>query len=499
MVRISLRKRGAVDHISLHLLTRWTRAAALLLAAAMPLVAGCEKDAGSLPPNVTPTTYLHVQGADLDTVEYRQILHWWGSDPDGSVIGYCIRWDGEWQPPAEAIRCAFDESFIFTTATTDTFVVPIGGAYGERTFSVHAVDDDRNVDLEGNSQRFKLFNRPPELAWSSEINRPVTSLPAVSFAWTFEDLDGPDTVIGFRYWLDGNDPDTLVTADTMLTLGVDDFDERFGERTLFVQALDEALAKSNVLTHTWTVERPPQQRYLLIDNVSSGTPGAATEDGYYRNLLDAFAGSDYFVYDVETRGDFRSGREAAALFSLFDGVLWYGGDRSAENDASARGNLARAESDILTYLDQGGNVLLMYRDAIGDGGALSQRFVSDVLGVEQYFRDASESTQFEISSDTELVTELVAAPQNTLRTIGSSFDADFFLIRGGAEPLFWVEPGYFDSTVTPDQSDRRAFLGVSADHEDGRIAVATFLLSRADGLGNASTVGTALLQKIFAP
>ena len=264
------------DQVAMHVTT--SRILILLLVAAMPSLFGCEEDGGSLPPNITPTTYLSVQGAEIDTVEYRQILHWWGTDPDGSVIGYCIRWDGEWEPPADAIRCAFDESFAFTTVATDTFVVPIGGAYGERTFSVHAVDDDRNVDLEGKSQRFKLSNRPPELAWSSEMDRPVSSLPAVSFAWRFEDLDGRETVIGTRYWLDGNDPDTVVTTDTLIALGVGDFDERFGERTLFVEAFDEALAKSNVITHTWTVERPPQQRFIMIANVRGDTPGAANED-----------------------------------------------------------------------------------------------------------------------------------------------------------------------------------------------------------------------------
>ncbi|MEZ4654746.1 MAG: hypothetical protein R3E12_14470 [Candidatus Eisenbacteria bacterium] len=165
-----------------------------LLLTLFPILSGCEKDAGPLPDNLTPTTYLQIQGADLDTLGYRQILHWWGSDPDGEVIGYCIRWDGEWEPPADAIHCAFDESFVFTEATTDTFVVPLGGAYAERTFAVHAVDDRGVIDPVGKSQLFKLSNWPPELDWSTTLARPSVSLPAVSFAWTYDDLDGRETV-----------------------------------------------------------------------------------------------------------------------------------------------------------------------------------------------------------------------------------------------------------------------------------------------------------------
>ena len=55
---------------------------------------GCEEDAGTLPGNFPPATYLSVIGADLDTTDYRKILHWWGSDRDGEVAGYMIRWDG---------------------------------------------------------------------------------------------------------------------------------------------------------------------------------------------------------------------------------------------------------------------------------------------------------------------------------------------------------------------------------------------------------------------
>jgi hypothetical protein len=472
----------------------------LLLAALCPLflLAGCEEEAGPLPLNTTPSTYLQVQGADLDTVDYRQILNWWGSDPDGSVIGYCIRWDGEWEPPADAIRCAFDNTFMFTTVTTDTFVVPISGAYGERTFAVRAVDDDRNVDPVGKSQVFKLSNWPPELGWSTLLGRPTVSLPAVSFAWTSQDLDGRDTVREYRYWLDSDtETDTVVTADTLIALGVNDFDGRFGKRTLFVQAFDEALAPSNRIEHTWSVDPPPTERYLLIDNVSSDTPGESTEDGYYRALLDSVAPGDYFVYDVQLRGDFRSDREVAPLLSLFEGVLWYGGNRREENDASVRANLDNAESGILTYLGQGGNILLAYRDVIGDGGGLSEEFASEVLGVEEYFKDAAGTSNIRLASRAHIVTSLVSPPADTLETTSSSPDAEFFRLNDDVEPLFWVEPGYFDSTVTPDQTAERAYLGVASDHEEGRIGLVTYLLSRSDGLGNAGAIGVALLRDIL--
>ena len=60
---------------------------------------GCETDTGTFPGNFPPLTYLSIQGADLDTTDYRKILSWWGTDRDGEIRGYLIRWDGPWEPP----------------------------------------------------------------------------------------------------------------------------------------------------------------------------------------------------------------------------------------------------------------------------------------------------------------------------------------------------------------------------------------------------------------
>lgn len=465
------------------------------------VIAGCEEDAGPPPPNQPPTTFLQIQGTDLDTLDYRQILRWWGADPDGVILGYCIRWSGEWTPPAGATRCGFDSTFAFTQATTDTFVVPISGELGERTFTVHAVDDAGQIDPVGKSQAFWLSNFAPMLDWSAAILRPTLSLPAVTFGWSPTDLDGRSTVTSFRYWLDGQDPmtDGTATADTIISLDVDDFDARFGERTIFVHALDEALASSETISHTWTVEAPPTERYLLIDNVGSNTPGEATEDGFYRAILDSVAPGDYFVYDMEVRGDFRSDREVFPLLSIFEGVVWYGGNRSDENDASIRRNLRNAEVGLGQYLEAGGNVLLAHREAIGDDAGLSEEFATEVLGVDEIFYDATGSHQIRLSQRAPITTSLLAAPGDTLIAGSSTPDADFVRLEEDDEldPLFWVEPGFLDSTVTPDQSAERAYLGWISERRDGRLGLVGFLLSRSDVRGNAHAAGAAMLQRIF--
>ncbi len=67
------------------------------------LIAGCEVDPGRPHGNLPPSTWLSVQAhtSGLDTTNYRQVLYWWGSDPDGEVVAYAYRWSGAWRAPAD--------------------------------------------------------------------------------------------------------------------------------------------------------------------------------------------------------------------------------------------------------------------------------------------------------------------------------------------------------------------------------------------------------------
>ena len=473
----------------------------LVLGAGIGL-AGCEKDAGPLPPNIPPETYLLIQGADLDTTNYRQILRWWGSDPDGRVIGYCIHWDGGWTPPAGAQRCAFDEEFVFTTATTDTFIVPTDGTFAERTFSVHAVDNDGVIDPDGKLQLFRLGDWAPEVDWSRSISRPTLSLPAVTFACSATDLDGNHTIDAFRVWLDGEDPETdaRVFADSLFALGVDDFGGRYGERTLYVQAVDEARTRSNIINHTWTVEPPPDARFLLIDGISSRDPGQATHDAFYRAVMDSVAPGDYFVYDVALRGNFRSQAEVGPLFDLFDGVLWYGGGAAAQaqDDAAQLHNLALAEKAIPDYLDSGGNMLIIYQGAVGDTAALTPQFATDIAGIDGYYRYIADGEHDIQVPRGMILASAGLAPTDSLETSTANTRSEFMIPAEDADPLFWVAPGFLDPTIfTPEQTEP-ALLGIATSRRSGRFGVITFMLSAgADRRHNAREAAIGVVRNVL--
>ena len=69
----------------------------------------------------------------IDTTTSKQVLHWWGDDSDGQVIGYYIQWDHQDEP-------------TWTTSEYDTFYVPIRTNFDRFTFRVWAVDNDSLKD-----------------------------------------------------------------------------------------------------------------------------------------------------------------------------------------------------------------------------------------------------------------------------------------------------------------------------------------------------------------
>lgn len=468
----------------------------LLVAAFGPY--SCSEEAGPAPGNLAPITYLAIQGTDLDTLDYRQILHWWGSDSDGEIAGYCVKWDGEWTPPPGSVRCEFDTTWVFTTATTDTFAVPTVGTFAERTFYVRAVDDDGALDPIGRSQLFRLKNWRPDLDWSRTILRPTASLPAITFAWSPRDLDGRETVNLFRYWLDGQDSSRAAfVTDSLIGLAPEDFEGRYGTRTLSVQAFDDALTSSNVIRHTWTVEEATG-RYLLIDNVGSFVPGNSREDGFYRAILDSVAAGDYFVYDVEVRGDFRSDREVGPLLSLFDGVVWYGGVQNARNDRSVYENLLKAERGLGDYLNSGGRVLIAALNAVGDTAGLSRSFARERFGADDFFRKRGDN-DIDLPSGSTLFTEL-GGTLDSLQTASSALDADFIIPHVAARALFELSPDSPAlSGAEPDPAEQPASMGVLREDGPGRAVALTFLLSRATRFENANRYGTLVLRRLFRP
>jgi hypothetical protein len=490
-----------------------------------------------MPENRPPVTFLSINtnGGLPDTLDgdpnlprtlgYRLILNWWGSDLDGRVIGYLIHWSGGWRPRPGSTRWAEDSTWVFTTATTDTFLAPSRPVQeGETrielpdTFQVRAVDDDSLPDPTGKQQIFRVSFSVPTLDWEPTLPPPEKSYPAVAFAWTPHDNDGWKSVRTFRYWLDGTDSTlAATTSDTLIALRPADFGGRYGERTISVQAIDETQLRSNVIRHTWTVETPVGD-YLLLDGTRADVPGL--EDDFYKGVMSSLTAGEYTYYDMEEygrsepsrRGEFRSWAEVQPLLSMFRGVVWYGGVENETNDAVFRANLTKAEPGIRGYVASGGHLLITAMNVVGDGTGFSADFLDSVLGVADLYvvpHNPFPTTDLGLARNTVIRAELDGALDSL--KISSSFAgaaSDYMLLKPGVDSLLWVPPGFLDPDssrkvyasrdTTEHQQTRPAHLGLLNRQTGGKIAIVTFLLSRANGFNNGATYTEALFRRVLA-
>jgi hypothetical protein len=495
------------------------------------VVLGCEVDEGTRPESRYPDTFLFVHGDTLNTVHYRQIISWWGTDTDGEVEAYLYQLTGPWEPDPSDSIWAGDPSWIWTDANADTFDFPVEGSFAERTFRVRAVDDDGLIDRSPAEQVFRVENFPPSISWSGAFTLPTRSLPAVSFAWSPEDPDGRETVTRAFLWIESGQPGDsartvrIVEGDTIASVLPEQFE--FGvsrEYTLKVQAIDDAATKSNILEHTWNVEWPPSGvNVLLIDNVDSDVvPGGRREDLYYQNLVMEVTGNSVHLVDVPSEGGFRSDKEVLPIFSLFETVIWYSGISDGgtdpntgdfgegENDRSMRENLEKAEEGIRQYLELGGDVFISATNLFGDLGGLSSRFFHDVAGLDTLYSwidpERGFTSDIELPRDNVMVSPTVldpgADPLSTPDTLGMRqklLRVDYFSSPPPEERTLWLVPGTLDTTFIPRNKYSEFHCGVRKEVGLGKLVLTAFPLSRADAAGNHEDVGRALLEWLMQP
>ncbi|MCK5685200.1 hypothetical protein KAJ27_13810 [bacterium] len=91
-------------------------------------------------PNMLPNTTLFIQAdsSGIDTTFSTQFLNWWGVDSDGEVMGYYYQWS--------YLAAEYPDSFIWTTAESDTFNLPIRQDVDDFWFKVKAVDNTAEWD-----------------------------------------------------------------------------------------------------------------------------------------------------------------------------------------------------------------------------------------------------------------------------------------------------------------------------------------------------------------
>jgi hypothetical protein len=484
-------------------LRAWIAAALALALLGVVAAAGCSPSK-TLAPNVPPETILHIQGP-VDTVNHVVHLYWFGSDPDGEVIGFEWRLDN----PADTAVARWR----YTTRTDSIFKIQTPGGFAKVTFEVRAVDDDSLPDpTPARHDSLKFSNRPPAVAFIDPPSAGTndTTFASVTLRWAATDPDGD--AVSFRVWLDRNQSAVRLTADRTITLPSADFclggNYYAGRRTAYVQAVDNGGLLGEIDSTTWYVKAPSgsvwdctrRAKLLIIDDVPGTTGGGAIVDTMYRNAARRIPLPDsaFSITRINSRGPFRSTRDLEQTLALFDAVVWY---RDLEVTTSS--TLLNHQSAVATYLENGGKIYvegLYILTGQNAPGALTEDFARRYLGTSDLY------TRFEIATQEttaswgnenggRLTSSLGDALlfQGALPVSGTRAGLRVFTPDDTAEVLVWAEDGALIAGV----SDRLPIGMNVAQPGGGRAVVLAFPLRPTNGNGTTRAFLAKVLTQLL--
>ncbi|MEM1043891.1 MAG: hypothetical protein AAGI91_14850 [Bacteroidota bacterium] len=323
-----------------------------VLLAVPALLAACDSGIeGTAAGNLPPETELAVQVADLTEVldpdqRFTSLVevNWSGTDPDGFVEAYEIRFYDESETGTIGAEAGWAR-----TASRDSLVllpIPQGAPVANVAFEVRSIDNDGLTDPTPARTVFPVRNSPPTLRLSATEVPPDTTWPAASFAFTADDLDGianleaievalNDTTAGFVRLPAETDFLTLVASDPrapesearlLLGRGGAPSDVRLpgfltdAPNTLYLRALDAAGFRSETAVYpdpdpeageTWYAQRVTSPILLVNDFRTSRNTLVLP---YHAAILDEYAGAG--AYDEWYLAEpFQSGSSVVLLYS----------------------------------------------------------------------------------------------------------------------------------------------------------------------------------------
>lgn len=233
------------------------------------LFLSCTKEGPNNPKaNLLPKTYLWIQtdtSHQLSPTISRQIIRWWGEDPDGFVRGYLFAYFNTDSVTAGQIPDTLGYSWVvkndslvafplFTARERFTVIVravdnsfrdaiEVGASirlkpfpYWDKNFNGIFDDSDSKLtgfegaaDPAGAKQIFPIKNTPPTVAFATDpldplktVQPPDTTYTVATFTWIGKDLDGDKTIKSYRINLNNPNDSTMwfefPANHTMITL-----------------------------------------------------------------------------------------------------------------------------------------------------------------------------------------------------------------------------------------------------------------------------------------
>lgn len=312
----------------------------ILLGSLALLLMGCDTDiAGDPFANQPPNTSLSVRDSSLvDNIESGNrftstvFISWSGTDPDGYISGFDIRFYDRSESPAP------DAGWSRTTANDTLILLPIpsGSSIADVTFEARAVDNEGALDPTPATTVFPIQNSPPTLRFNRFDLPADTTFPVFSFAWVADDPEGlanlsrievslndsmsfvalpPD--VAFATFLGNFDVDPLAEQEAEVYVGRSF--QRTGIRvpglrpgetnTFYVRAIDQTDTSSVRLDYSWFV-KAKRADILYVDDFRKST--SPTVKAFHMDLLRSYLPPDTPIDTWDIRLPFVTGSSGNA-------------------------------------------------------------------------------------------------------------------------------------------------------------------------------------------
>ena len=263
-------------------------------------------------------------------------INWWGDDPDGIVVGYYYKWNGEqWQFTTKneilfALQIgASDTLYGFEVASVDNSgngkydenITQNGIDFGAEPFNDSNGDNTYNdgeefidigtIDPTPAKQNFPIKNTTPTIEWNQLTSLPAESFPVMTLGWNANDLDGIESIQNINIALNDSTKTIPLNGEIRnITIKIDDINspnplmqilvngnlieqkisgiKLNAENIIYVQAEDISGAKSKFIklpneeNKKWFV-RKPKGKLLVIDDNTKNDISAK----FYKDNLDA--------------------------------------------------------------------------------------------------------------------------------------------------------------------------------------------------------------------
>lgn len=333
----------------------------VLIAILLGLAACTDKKSSNPNPNRPPETHLFLSIGDAlgvidstampDTSASMLVLHWYGDDPDGEVVGYEWAWDDT----------SNDSSWTFTELTMDTFYVKIDTVFEYFTFYIRAVDSDSLSDPTPSYLTFPIVNSPPTVNFPSTFIDQYSSDISITlgyhtFTWISSDPDGDESISRYEICL----LDSSARVENLDSMTVDwvqldslTFKHTFmeidpGFYRVFLRTLDIAGAYSEVVyypetTGVWQVIEANGEILYVDDNQYF----SEAADSMFITMLDDL-GAEYTSLNFQEKAIYYS-RDFELALSDFD-ILIY-------NAGSIR-HFSQTATAITNFINSGGHVMM---------------------------------------------------------------------------------------------------------------------------------------------